>query len=38
MDDLLDISTDATMLSGRYGKQILSADDTIPVSTFLEFW
>lgn len=38
VDDLLDISTDADGLKARYGKNVLSVDDTIPVSTFLDFW
>lgn len=38
VDDLLDISTDADALKTRYGKHVLSVNDTIPVSTFLEFW
>ena len=37
-EDLLDLTTDPDLLTSRYGKQVLTADDTIHVSTFLEFW
>jgi hypothetical protein len=38
VDSLLDITADPAVLRSRFDQPLLTVDDTIPVSTFLEFW